>query len=229
MNKYGQYCPMARAAEILGDRWTLLIVRDIICGAQHFNALERGLPGIPRAVLTGRLKRLREAGIIERQEASPGRKSSYRLTQAGWELYPVIETLTHWGAKWAFGEPEKSELQPVLLLWWMHERLDRAQLPAQRVVVEFDFLESRPERYWLVLKPEDASVCIQHPGFEIDVLVTAELSAFFQVWLGRMHFSDALREERIQLDAPPALIRQFPSWFTLSLAAPAVRAAMNES
>jgi DNA-binding HxlR family transcriptional regulator len=216
---------MARAIEILGDRWTLLIVRDMICGAQHFNAMERGLPGIPKAVLNNRLKRLQQAGIVERQAEPSGRKSHYELTQAGWEIYPIVETLTHWGAKWAFGEPEKSELNPVLLLWWMHDRVDRERLPGQRVVVEFHFVESRSERYWLVLNKEDVSVCIHHPGFEIDMLVTAELSAFFQVWLGRMAFSDALREQRIQLDALPALMREFPAWFTLSPAAPMVRAA----
>lgn len=229
MNKYGQYCPTARAVEILGDRWTLLIVRDLIGGAQHFNALERGLPGIPKALLTNRLKRLQQAGVLERVTEENSRKSSYHLTQSGLELYSVIEMLTQWGAKWAFGEPEESELNPVLLLWWMHDRVHRDRLPSQRVVVEFNFLEARPNRYWLVLKPEDVSVCVQHPGYEIDMLVTGDLSTFYQVWVGRISFTEALHDRRIELDGLPAFIREFPAWFSLSPVAEIVRSAAAHS
>jgi DNA-binding HxlR family transcriptional regulator len=216
MTKYGQYCPVARTAEILGDRWTLLIVRDLIYGARHFNALERGLPGIPRAILTNRLKRLQQSGVIERVEESGSRKVSYNLTPAGLALTPVLDALSAWGEKWVFGEPEDSELDPILLLWWMHSRVYRERLPKQRVVVEFDFLESRPARFWLVLTPEDVSVCMNHPGFDVNILVTAELKSFFQIWSGRIAFTDALRADKIQLDALPALIRDFPGWFMLS-------------
>jgi DNA-binding HxlR family transcriptional regulator len=223
MNKYGQYCPVARAAEILGDRWTLLIVRDLLSGAQHFNKLERGLPGIPKALLAERLRRLQQVGVIERRGDAGGRKTSYQLTAAGWELYPVVEGLTRWGAKWAFGDPEPAELDPLLLLWWMRDRVIRERLPRQRIVVEFNFREARPAKYWLVLSPEDVSLCLKHPGYEIDVLVTAELSALYQVWLGRITFGDAIRAQRIELDAVPALIAAFPEWFALSLAAGIVR------
>jgi DNA-binding HxlR family transcriptional regulator len=207
---------MARAVEILGDRWTLLIVRDLLCGAHHFNELERGLPGISRALLTGRLRRLQNAGLIDRQADTSSQKVRYQLTEAGWELYPIVESLTRWGAKWAFGEPEPKELDPILLMWWMRDRVYTDRLPQQLVVVEFDFCEARPHRYWLVLKPEDVSVCIKHPGYEIDILVTGELSVFYQVWLGRIPFSKAFAEDKINLDAVPALTRAFPNWFALS-------------
>lgn len=207
---------MAKAVEILGDRWTLLIVRDLICGMHQLNALERGLPGIPKAILAERFKRLQQAGIVKRVEDSSKPKISYHLTPAGWELVPVLEQLTQWGAKWAFGEPDETELNPVLLLWWMHSRVHHDRLPQQRVVVEFDFHETRPKRYSLILKPKDVSICIQHPGFEIDVLVTAELAVFYQAWVERVSFSDVLREQRIQLDVLPAFTRDFPAWFALS-------------
>lgn len=226
MNKYGQYCPTARAVEILGDRWTLLIVRDLIGGAQHFNQLERGLPGISRALLADRLRRLQRAGVVQRYGDPKHRKTHYELTQAGEELSPVVASLTHWGARWAFGDPEPEELNPVLLLWWMRDRVNADQIPEEQVVVEFMFREVRPNRYWLVLNPADVSVCLKHPGFEIDMLVTADLAALYQVWVGRIDFADALRENRIDIDAVPALIRAFPRWFALSLAAPAVREAM---
>lgn len=229
MNKYGQYCPTARAAEVLGDRWTLLIVRDLLLGVQHFNELERGLPGISKALLAERLRRLHQLGVVERHGDSGCRKTSYQLTSAGWELFPVIDSLTRWGAKWAFGEPEPAELNPVLLLWWMRDRIHWDQLPKYRVVVEFQFREARPKCYWLVLNPGDASVCISHPGFDIDVLVSGELSVFYEVWLGRTTFWEAMSEQRLELDAAPALIRAFPKWFALSPVAWVVQAVANSN
>jgi DNA-binding HxlR family transcriptional regulator len=226
MNKYGQYCPTARAVEILGDRWTLLIVRDLLFGAQHFNELEGGLPGIPKALLSERLRRLQHIGAIVRQ-SEPGRRGTrYQLTQAGWELYPVIESLTHWGAKWAFGEPEPSELNPVLLLWWMRDLTKREKLPKQRVVVEFKFTQTRPKRFWLVLDAVDVSVCVKHPGFDIDMLVEADLATLYEVLLGRITFARAINEERLQIDATPALIKEFPKWFALSPVAEIVKATL---
>jgi DNA-binding HxlR family transcriptional regulator len=226
--KYGQYCPVARAAEILGDRWTLLIVRDlVVCGVQHFSDLERGLPGIPRALLSDRLRRLQQAGIVKRQVEPSRRKTSYQITQAGQELRPVIEALLVWGAKWAFGEPTAEELDPVLLLWWMRDRVYTERLPQQRVVVEFDFRGTVPGNYWLILKREDVSVCLNHPGFEIDVLVEADLAAFYQVWLGRISLEQAIRNRQVELNALPGLVRSFPSWFAWSMAAEAVRTAAN--
>ncbi|HZD57232.1 MAG TPA: helix-turn-helix domain-containing protein [Anaerolineales bacterium] len=224
MNKYGQYCPTARAVEILGDRWTLLIVRDLLLGAQHFNELERGLPGIPKALLAERLRRLQQVGAVERLSESGGRKSRYQLTPAGWELYPIIDSLTRWGAKWAFGEPEPAELNPVLLLWWMRDRVNPERLPEHRVVVEFNFRETRPKRFWLVLDPGDVSVCVKHPGFDIDILIQAELAALYEVWYGRITFARAIREERLEIDSTPALIHAFPKWFALSPVAGLVRA-----
>jgi DNA-binding HxlR family transcriptional regulator len=225
MIKYGQYCPVAKATEILGDRWTLLIVRDLIYGARHFNALERGLPGIPRAILTNRLKRLQLSGIIVREAALGSQKVSYSLTPAGLALTRVMDALSDWGARWVFGEPDESELDPVLLLWWMHSRVYRERLPEQRVVIEFDFWESRPVRFWLVLTTGDVSVCMTHPGFDVNMLVTAELKSFYQVWSGTIAFKDALRNDKIQLDALPALIHDFPKWFMLSPFADSVQAA----
>lgn len=227
MTRYGQYCPVARTAEVLGDRWTLLIIRDLIYGARHYNALERGLPGIPRAVLTNRLKMLQQRGIIERVREPGSQKVSYYLKPAGQALVPLIDALSAWGAAWMFGEPEESELDPVLLLWWMHNRVHRDRLPKQRVVIEFDFIETRPARYWLVLTTGDVSVCMTHPGFDVDVLVTAELKSFLQAWLGRIAFSDAVRAGNIHIDAVPALIRDFPGWFMLSPFANAVQNAAH--
>ncbi len=225
MYKYGQYCPIAKATEILGDRWTLLIVRDMLTGTCHFNDFERGLPGISRGLLADRLRRLVQVGIVEKLERENGRnRTQYQLTKAGEELYPVIDSLLNWGAKWAFGEPEQNDLDPILLLWWMRDRVRVDQLPEQRVVVQFDFKGAVKETDWLVLQKEDVSVCLSHPGFEIDVLVTADIATLFKVWLGRMDFSEALQQQQIEIDAIPVLAHAFPDWFAYSYAVPAVRA-----
>lgn len=226
MHSYGQYCPVSKAAEILGDRWTLLIVRDLICSqVRHFNDLVRGLPGISRTLLTQRLRQLERMGIVERHAGGKGRATEYHLTVAGRELQPVIEALLEWGAQWAFGEPEPAELDPVLLLWWMRRGTYLDRLPQQRVVLQFDFRGARTGSYWLVLEPSDVSVCLQHPGFDIDLLVTADIAAFYQVWMGRISFAESLGQEWVQLDGVPALVRAFPTWFALSPAAKAVRRA----
>ena len=227
MTKYGQYCPIARSVEILGDRWTLLVVRDLLAGKDHFNDLERGLPGIPRALLSDRLRRLQRAGLLERHVESKGHRTRYQLTQAGQELSSVINALTHWGARWAFGEPDTSELDPILLLWWMRDRVYLERLPRRRVVAEFVFHGPRHYTYWLVLQPTDVSICLTHPGFEVDVQVTAELAVLYEVWLGRITFREALREQQVDVNASPSLARNFPRWFAWSPVADVVRAEKN--
>lgn len=228
MYKYGQYCPVAKAVEILGDRWTLLIVRDLLTGTCHFNELERGLPGISRGLLAERLRRLERMELVQKVALANGRKrTAYYLTEAGQELQAVINSLLIWGARWAFEEPEEDELDPVLLMWWMRSRVCVDQLPQQRVVVRFDFQGAKYETFWLLLSREDVSLCLTDPGFDLDLLVTADLSAFFQIWLGRFTFDDALRENLIEVDGIPALADALPDWFAYSLAAPAVRAAQG--
>jgi len=228
MYRYGQYCPIAKAIEVLGDRWTLLIVRDLLTGTTHFNDLERGLPGISRALLADRLRLLQRMGIVEKQEQRNGRRrTAYQLTPAGIELQGVMQALLVWGAQWAFEEPAPKDLDPLLLMWWMRNSVCAEQLPEQRVVIEFDFNGALVETYWLVLTRQDHSLCLTHPGFEIDVLVTADLATFFQIWLGRIELADAVRAGRVSVDAIPSLTNAFPSWFTYSLAAPAVRATQT--
>jgi DNA-binding HxlR family transcriptional regulator len=163
MYLYGQYCPVARASEILADRWTLLIVRELLAGVDHFNALDRGLPGISRALLVERLRRLERMGVVARRASSAGRAVEYSLTPAGRQLQVIIDAMGGWGARWAFGDPRPSELDPVVLLWWMRRRVHRERLPARRVVIQFDFHGGHTGRYWLVLERTDVSVCLQHP------------------------------------------------------------------
>jgi DNA-binding HxlR family transcriptional regulator len=227
MYRYGQYCPIAQAVEIVGDRWTLLIIRDLLTGTCHFNELERGLPGISRGLLAERLRRLQMMGLLEKQEYGRSR-TRYELTEAGRALDGVIDALLVWGTQWAFGPPQMNELDPVLLLWWMKNRVRRQNLPDQRVVVQFNFTGAVDETLWLMLTIEDVSVCLTYPGFDVNVLVTADIAAFYEVWLGRLEWDTAVHQGQIEVDAIPALARAFPDWFAYSLAAPAVRRVMGE-
>ena len=122
MHHYGQYCPVARAAEILADRWTVLIVRELLADIDRFNELERGLPHMSRALLVERLRRLERTGVLERRVLQ-GKHTQYRLTPAGRELQKLIDVLGGWGARWAFGNPRPNELDPIVLLWWMRRRV----------------------------------------------------------------------------------------------------------
>ena len=152
MQKYNQYCPVSRASEILGDRWTLLIVREMILGSHRFNEIERGLPGISRSLLASRLRFLEDAHVIERLPRGDSKLAEYHLTQAGRDLKPVIEALGAWGVQCAFGEPTLEELDPALLVWRIHQRINRDPLPERRTVVELDFTGPRPHRAWAVAR-----------------------------------------------------------------------------
>src|ERR687898_719619 len=191
MRSYAQYCPIAKASEILGDRWTLLIVREMLGGASGFNELQRGLPGISRSVLTDRMRALERAEIVERRTGPTGRTLDYRLTLAGRDLEAVVQAIGEWGVTWAVTDPRAEELDPYLLI------------------------------YWMVLEPSEVSVCLQHPGFDVDLQVTVDTATLYRVYLGRAELGGALRARKLTLSGPRALQRAFGRWFAWSAFAPA--------
>jgi DNA-binding HxlR family transcriptional regulator len=225
MARYKQYCPVARATEILADRWTPLIVRELLAGSRHFNELERGLPGISRSLLSARLRHLERSGVVERRVGERPAAVEYVLTPAGEELRQVLERFGAWGVRWAFQEPRADELDPALLLWKVHQRIDRGALPGKRTVVEFEFTGRNGRRLWLVLDPREVSVCLKPPGFPPDLYVRADLRLFYRVWLGARDWSAAVRSGEIALEGPPALARALPTWFLFSPMAKFVREA----
>ncbi|MFN8447059.1 MAG: helix-turn-helix domain-containing protein [Anaerolineae bacterium] len=228
MAKYGQFCPVARSLEILGDRWTLLIIRDMLGGVTHFNDLERGLPGISRALLAARLRQLQKAGILVKQANTPGRQSTeYRLTQAGQELAGVIGALTIWGEAWAFGEPAPDELDPVLLMWWMRGDARTETLPQDRIVVQYDLRHGKQAGYfWLVLTRADVTLCLTDPGYEVDVLVTADVAALYKLWWGQINYEQAIHDYGVRVEGLRRMVKAFPTWFAWE-AAEGMRAVRN--
>jgi DNA-binding HxlR family transcriptional regulator len=219
MSKYGQFCPVAKALDVLGDRWTLLIIRDLLGGTTHFNDLERGLPGISRGLLSSRLRQLQHAGIIEKRTHDSGRKTTeYRLTQAGEELQGVIFSLMSWGEKWAFEDPTPEELDPVLLMWWLRSDVQRDRLPQARVVVRYDFRAGKRGYFWLVMTAADVTLCLTDPGYEVEVLVTADAAVLYKLWWGRISYEQALRDYGVTVEGLPHLVRAYPNWFSWSAA-----------
>jgi DNA-binding HxlR family transcriptional regulator len=229
MRTYGQYCPIAKAAETLGDRWTLLIAREMSFGVRHFNELERCLPGISRSVLAARLRQMEYAGLIERRRSDSGRTIEYRLTAAGRDLKPVLHTLGEWAARWAFGDPDPAELDPDLLIRWISRHIASEKLPDRRVVAAFEFRVPKRRRYWLVLEPDEASVCLHDPGFGTDVFVTADTEALYRVYLGKLTLREAIRGGLVKLEGGPSMVRAFPGWFAWSHFAPVVRATARQA
>lgn len=224
MRSYAQYCPIAKASEVLGDRWTLLIVREMLIGATGFNELQRGLPGISRSVLRDRLRSLERAGVMERKTGPRGRTLAYALTPSGRDLLPVVKSLGDWGATWSFTDPRPEELDPDLLIVWIARHVDRGRLPAERKVIQFE-LRQPSKRYWMVLEPADVSVCLQHPGFDVDLEVVADTATLYEVYSGRTEIGEAMRDGELELHGPRSLREAFGGWFTWSPFVAAARSA----
>ena len=217
MPTYRQFCPVAKAAEIFAERWTPLIMRELLLGSHRFSEIEAGVPRMSKSLLAQRLRFLQRAGLIERRLGNDGRSPEYHLTAAGQELWNVVEQLGVWGQRWANLELAPDDIDPDLLMWDLRRRINWDQVPDQRVVIQFDFSGMRTGSYWLVLDRGDASVCLTHPGFETDLLVTADTLAFHQIWVGHLTFPEALRRQLIHIDGPRDLARGFPTWLALSM------------
>jgi DNA-binding HxlR family transcriptional regulator len=221
MKGYGQFCPVAKAAEIVAERWTPLVLRELVCGSHRFSHLHRGVPLMSRSLLAQRLTQLEDAGIIRSAARTTGRGREYFLTAAGEELRPLIERLGEWGQRWARSQVSAGDLDPGLLMWDIRRRLNTERLPDRRVVVQFDFRAvprtvRRPATFWLILDRQDVDVCLKHPGFEIDLFVSADLVALTKAWMGDVRLADAMRAGLVSVEGSAALVHAFPGWLALS-------------
>jgi DNA-binding HxlR family transcriptional regulator len=228
MRSYGQYCPVAKAAEVIGDRWTLMVIRELLFGPVGFNELARGLPGISRSILAQRLRHLRRLGIATSGGPDGERAGGYRLTPIGEELGATVRSLGEWAARWVLQDPAQAELDPDLLVLWISRHVDMDALPDRRVVVDFDLRGPRPGRYWLVLeRPAHVSICFEDPCLDGRhyVYLQADTAALYQVYMGRLVLQNAVDDGALVLSGQPELVRAFSRWFTWSHFAPIVRAA----
>ena len=212
MKSYSEYCPIAMGAEAIGDRWTPLILRELMCGSERFSDIHRGVPRMSRTLLSQRLQHLRRLDLVSQRE-----DRTYHLTESGEALGNVIWGLGDWAMEWLLGDPERDHFDGAHLMWRIHQRVVDEALPPTRTVVQFDLLGAhRGRRSWLLLDPQGTTVCERDEGFEVDLWVEAQINELLRVWMGRSNWDDAIDRGVLSLHGPTDLVRAFPSWFSLS-------------
>ena len=216
MPGYGQFCPIAQAAEVLTERWTPLVLRELaLTGSRRFNDIQRGVPLMSSSLLSKRLKQLERAGLVERRQRLDGKGSEYHLTRAGEELGPVMAQIGIWSERWLRRPIFEKTPDTGLLMWWVRTTVKPEVLPEGRTVIHFHFRRA-PEKlrnFWLVL-PE-ADLCLTDPGFGVDVTVNSDPKTLTAVWMGDVELRSAVGGGDIELEGRRELVRSFPKWFGL--------------
>jgi DNA-binding HxlR family transcriptional regulator len=223
MPDYGQFCPVARGAEIFGERWTPLVVRELLCGSTRFNDIRRGVPRMSVTLLAQRLKKLIETGIIRRVRSAAGWE--YQLTAAGEELRPIVERIGHWGARWIGSRLKRGQLDVGFLMWDIRRFVKPDQFPRGRTVIQFSFADARPRErgWWLVVEKGTADLCRDDPGHELTLIVESTVRALTEVWTGDTNPQTELRAGRIRVIGPDSEARLLWTWLGRSLFAPSRR------
>lgn len=216
MQGYGQFCPVAKATEVLGERWTPLIIRELLSGEQSFNTLRKGVPLMSPSLLSSRLKSLEATGVIRREKT--GRGVTYSLTDSGEELRSIIEQLGVWGQRWARSDMSKKDLDPSLLMWDMHRRIDTSYFGDERTVLRFEFVDypAKMRLWWLVVTGTEVDICLKDPGHDVDLLIQTTLKTMTQIWMGDLSVTRARREGLLRVTGNSVLNRSMASWIGCS-------------
>jgi DNA-binding HxlR family transcriptional regulator len=214
MKRYGQYCPIAKAAEILTERWTLLVVRELMMGSSRYNELRRGMPLISPSVLAERLRTLEQHGIVECRRGKDGRSSDYSLSMAGAELQPLIRAVGVWGQRWVRNRMTEQDLDAGLLMWDIHRNIQTGQLPAKRTVVHFEFADAKKgmKHWWLVVENGEVDLCLEDPGYEVDLAVSSDLQSFTRIWMGDISLASARASGKVKLEGQGRLKQTVTKW-----------------
>jgi DNA-binding HxlR family transcriptional regulator len=215
---YGQFCPVAMAAEIVCSRWTALVLREMLCGSTRFNDIRRGVPRMSPTLLSRRLKELEEAGVIAVSPTSQPAIFDYKLTPAGEELRDVVMSLGAWGQRWVESSLSLRNLDPSLLMWDMRRNLDPSPLPSRRCTVKFKYPELRAgqQLWWLVIDSGKVDLCSVDPGFEVDLDVRCSLRSMTAVWMGLTTLKAEMEAGNIEIDGDRVIARSMHSWLGLS-------------
>ena len=218
MKGYGQFCPIAKACEALGERWTMLLIRELLCGSRRYNDFKRGLPLISPTMLSQRLSTLLGRGLIERKRSNDQKSWEYHLTQAGRELEPIVMGLGEWGARWVRSQMSKNDLSVELLMWDMRRTINCAALPQRRIVLHFEFkdLDKKFNNWWMLAENNVIDLCIDDPGFDSDVTFVSDLRTMTQLWLGDTTLSGARSSGKLDVSGSSALTRNIPKWLVFS-------------
>jgi DNA-binding HxlR family transcriptional regulator len=217
---YGQFCPVAMAAEIFCSRWTALVLREMFCGSTRFNDLRRGVPRMSPSLLSRRLRELQEVGVIDEVSTGSKGQTEYRLTAAGEELKPIVMALGFWGQRWVDSNISLKNLDPSLLMWDMRRRIDPRPLPKRRCTIMFNYPEVLKARqsFWLVVEPiGTVDLCSVDPGFDVDLYVTGSLRAMTSVWMGVSTLAREIEREAVDIQGDAAIARDIQKWLGFSV------------
>jgi len=216
MKSFGQFCPLAQATQLLCERWTLLVVRELVAGSTRFNELRKGVPLMSPTLLSARLKQLVEAGVITRTGSK--NKAVYTLTKAGRELTPIVQLLGAWGHRWVPTSLVVEDLDASLLMWDMRRSINRDVFPEHRIVVQFEYPDASKgaQDWWLVSEHGEIELCLNDPGIEVDVVIKSALRTMTAVWTCKIEFDDAVREGEIEVFGDAALTKNLSEWLQSS-------------
>ncbi len=221
---YGQFCPISMAAEVLCTRWTVLLLREFLCGSTRFNDLRRGVPKMSPTLLSKRLKELERAGVVRVMTSDKG-VDEYHLTASGEDLRTLVMAIGTWGQRWVESRLSLRNLDPSLLMWDMRRNLDPRPFPEQRCTVHFQYPEIAGafQNWWLVVEKATVDMCSFDPGYEIDLLVSGSLRSMTSVWMGVSNLAQEISAGKLSVEGDPRLVKAMPLWLGLSPFAKDVR------
>ncbi len=220
MHEYGQFCPVSKAAEILGEKWTLLIIRELLLGATRFNQIQRGMSKISPTVLNKRLDTLQKHGLIVQKRIPEQRGYEYQLTEAGRELYPIVLKTAEWGMRWVRGRMTDKELDVQLLMSDIQRRINPNKLPSGQTVIQFSFTDlEQYNKWWIKIQNKEVDLCTENPGTEVDVYFTCNLRTLTEVWMGDVSIQQARSEKDLKIVGSSMYTKNIQSWLGLYLLA----------
>ena len=231
MIDYGQFCTVARGAEVLCERWTPLVVRELLCGSTRFNDIRRGVPRMSGSLLTQRLRKLEEVGVVKRVQGT-GTSAEYHLTGAGEELRPIVLALGHWGARWIGSRLKRGQLDAGFLMWDMRRFVRVDECPSgRRIVIHFRFTDAAEgeRRWWLVVDEGGANLCRDDPGEDVTLIVESSVLALTEIWTGDRDAQEMVRQRKLRVIGPARDARDLWRWLGRSAFAQTREAALADS
>ena len=217
MKGYGQFCPIAKAGEILTERWTLLVLRDLLYGSRRFNDLRRGVPLMSPTLLSTRLQTLEEAGLVVRKPSDGHGHWEYHLTSAGEELRPIVDAIGHWGQTWVRSKLTPDEIDPGRLMWTMHRHFILANVPQDRLVLYIEITDAkRLPTWWFIITHDTVDLCWDDPGRDVDVSLYADLLTLTQIYIGDLSFPRARGLGKVEVHGSKKNVSSLPTWFPRS-------------
>lgn len=225
MTNYADYCPIAVGVDILGDRWTPLVIRELMVGASGFNEIHRGIPRVSRSLLAQRLRMLERRGLVNRQVSKRGATGRYVLTPAGESLTPIVWAMGHWAAEWVFGDPTDEDCDGLSLIWRVHQHAIPGKLPETRTIVHMVLTGTGGAEGWLDIERPGITVCKDDQGLDVDLALEADTAQMHRWLLGLVPFRDLVANGHARLLGPSRLARAFPTWFDTAFFSEGLRRA----